>query len=451
MVFGWFVPKPPVTGPYFWPALPPGYALLPIKLIQAIPKQYLPVYSPAPAPLNFRLSTAAASAPAPALPPLQRPYSLGLVGPTTITSAASIAAASALQHSSAASASALPPASSSSSASASAFGGARAPSFGASSSFLPHPLPSASPLSSPPLLVPGTSSSAGGADLQAAAYPHPLPSASPPLALPSSFSQTSHLSQPSPPLPPPLTTPLPLSSTSSSASASAAPSASASGSVSHSSEFYHAPGLGAAYPILPPPPLVFQPPPPPPPLPTHAHAQQPLSALAAAAQRSYVLCTSHSEPVKGRAHFFFLFWTVCFRQGTKRALDSVGVPLQTPPLLAPSSLALPLPTSFPTSTLPTNPYSLLTQSHIPAPSNSSAASASAASDAPPAKKPKSAKADGSGRGRGASKPRGKVGRPRGTSTSFFGIAVCQAQSMSCRAVGSRGRGKAVDGGSSADS
>ncbi len=102
LAFGWFVPKPPVSGPYFWCALPPGYALLPTRLIAAIPRQFLPTYQPAPTPINFKStasaaltgaasvgSAAAAASGTPLTAPmhggLHRPFSMGVVGPTNIT------------------------------------------------------------------------------------------------------------------------------------------------------------------------------------------------------------------------------------------------------------------------------------------------------------------------------------------------------------------------------
>jgi len=34
IAYGWFVPHPPPQGPYFWPCLPPGYALTPAKAVE---------------------------------------------------------------------------------------------------------------------------------------------------------------------------------------------------------------------------------------------------------------------------------------------------------------------------------------------------------------------------------------------------------------------------------
>jgi hypothetical protein len=34
IAYGWFVPHPPPYGPYFWPCLPPGYALVPATVVE---------------------------------------------------------------------------------------------------------------------------------------------------------------------------------------------------------------------------------------------------------------------------------------------------------------------------------------------------------------------------------------------------------------------------------
>ncbi|GAB5359755.1 hypothetical protein AAMO2058_000569900 [Amorphochlora amoebiformis] len=47
IAYGWFCPHPPPYGPYFWPCLPPGYALVPINKAQSAtaPSNSLPTSS----------------------------------------------------------------------------------------------------------------------------------------------------------------------------------------------------------------------------------------------------------------------------------------------------------------------------------------------------------------------------------------------------------------------